>query len=264
MTLSQPIGIFDSGVGGLSIYQGIRDTLPNEHLLYVGDIKHSPYGNKSADFIEQRCIAICQYLIDQNVKAIVIACNTATLSVIRRLRELFDVAIIGVEPAVKPAAQASKTGQVGVLATQTTVSSERFETLMKRVANGTIFHTVACSGLVDQIEQLKLTDSSTKALLSDFLKPLLTHNIDGLVLGCTHYPFIKPLLYDLVPENITIFDTAQAVAKEVNRRLHQINGLNNDVIEGRNTFYTTACGQHASRVYSTLLNKSTMVKAIVI
>lgn len=264
MTHSQPIGIFDSGVGGLSIYQGIRLAMPNEQLLYVGDIKHSPYGNKSAEFIEQRCIAICQYLIEQNVKAIVVACNTATLSVIKHLREMFDVAIIGVEPAVKPAAKQSKTRQVGVLATQSTVTSQGFENLMSRVANGATFHTIACPGLVDKIEQLKLTDSSTKTLLFNLLTPLMQHNIDSLVLGCTHYPFIKPLIQEILPTNITIYDTAQAVANEVNRRLSQQNTLASSSGVNADEFYTTDCAKQASGVFSTLLNKSTMVKAIVI
>ena len=260
MSVTQPIGVFDSGVGGLSILKGINNLLPNEDLLYVGDIKYSPYGDKSIDFIEQRAVDICEFLIAKGVKAIIVACNTATVSVVQRLRTLYTLPIIGVEPAVKPAAISSRSGQVGVLSTERTLTSTNFKALIAKHGKQVNFTVVACHGLVEQIERLQLESDKTRDLLDHYLQPLLGKNIDVLVLGCTHYPFIKPLLKQMLPANIIILDTAEPVAKEVKRRLMTAGVLNNQQQPGQVNFYSSGCSSNASKVISNLWGKPISVQ----
>lgn len=261
MSTQQPIGVFDSGVGGLSILKGIRAELPHENLLYLGDIEHAPYGNKSVEFIEQRAVVICEYLISQGAKAIVVACNTATVSVVKHLRNTFSLPIVGVEPAVKTAALMSTTKQVGVWATARTLQSDSFQALMQRFSDDVTFHSMPCHGLVEKIEKLELTTLSTQALLQEFLTPLLAQNIDSLVLGCTHYPFIKPLLEKIMPAQVNIFDTAQPVAKELKRRLRDEYLLNTQNCLGTEQFYSSGCTTNASDVMSALWGKPILAQA---
>ena len=256
------IGIFDSGVGGLSILKGIQQQLPFENLIYLGDMQHAPYGSKSLEYIEERAQIICQFLLEQQVKAIVVACNTATVSVVRLLRERFSVPIIGVEPAVKPAAMMSKTHHVGVLATERTLKSTSFNQLMATYSNNCEFHTVACRGLASQIEQLQMNTPQTRHLLQSYISPLLEKGIDGLVLGCTHYPFIKPLLLDLLPNNIAIYDTAMPVALQLKNRLMENNLISTTQDVGAATFYTSGNAKNAEEVFSTLLEKQIKVSHV--
>ncbi len=258
------IGIFDSGVGGLSIYQGVKNLLINERVVYVGDMAHSPYGEKSAEFILQRCHKICQYLQRQGVKAIVVACNTATVSVIDSLRAQFSLPIIGVEPAVKPAALHSKTGHVGVFATRATLASRSFNQLMADLTQFACFHTVACRGLVEAIETMPHDDNHIQRLLNDFSAQVLSHNIDALVLGCTHYPFIKHQLRHILPKHIDIYDTAQAVARQLQRRLQQVDGLAPQTHSLEDVFLTSGDAAFGEQIFSRLLNKSTKVKQLII
>ncbi|WP_371188913.1 glutamate racemase [Thalassotalea maritima] len=254
-----PIGIFDSGVGGLSIYQGIKKLLSNEQLIYVGDMAYAPYGEKTTDFIYQRSHRICQFLIAQGVKAIVVACNTATVSVIAQLRADFSLPIIGVEPAVKPAALATKTGHVAVWATKATVASESFANLRRQHSNGIDYHLLACPGLVECIELQTLGPALDK-LLDQFVAKTLAHDIDCLVLGCTHYPFVKQQIRQRLPANITLYDTAEPVAKQLQRQLalSQLLSLN-CVIAQADKFYTTSPLATVNQVFSALLNKPTVV-----
>ncbi|MEW6998001.1 glutamate racemase [Colwelliaceae bacterium BS250] len=261
MSTQQPIGVFDSGVGGLSILKGIRAELPHENLLYLGDIENAPYGDKSIEFIERRAVVICEFLISQGAKAIVVACNTATVSVVKHLRNIFSLPIIGVEPAVKTAALSSTTKQIGVWATSRTLQSDNFQALMQRFANDVTFHSIACHGLVEKIEKLELCAPSTQSLLQEFLTPLLAQNIDSLVLGCTHYPFIKPLLEKIMPAQVKIFDTAEPVAKELKRRLTDGHLLNPKQSLGTEQFYSSGCTTNASDVISALWGKRILVQA---
>ncbi|WP_296220707.1 glutamate racemase [Pseudomonas sp. UBA2684] len=217
-----PIGVFDSGVGGLSVLHEIRTLLPNESLLYVADSGHVPYGEKSPEFIRQRCRQIAAFLLAQGAKALVLACNTATVAGVAELRELYpQLPIVGMEPAVKPAAAATRSGVVGVLATTGTLKSAKFAALLDRFASDVRVITQPCPGLVERIEAGDLDSRETRALLHAFVAPLLAEGCDTLILGCTHYPFIKPLLRSLVPDSISLIDTGAAVARQLQRLLDE-------------------------------------------
>ena len=220
MANNAPVGVFDSGVGGLSVLREIRALLPAESLLYVADSGHVPYGEKSQEFIRQRCRAITEFLLGQGAKALVLACNTATAAGVAELRELHpQLPIVGMEPAVKPAATATRSGVVGVLATTGTLKSARFAALLDRFASDVRVITQPCPGLVERIEAGELDGAQTRALLRGWVEPLLAEGCDTLILGCTHYPFIRPLLAELVPASVSLVDTGAAVARQLQRLL---------------------------------------------
>ena len=219
-TREAPIGVFDSGVGGLSVLREIRARLPNESLLYVADSGHVPYGEKSPDFIRERCRLLAEFLLARGAKALVLACNTATVAGVAELRERYpQLPVVGMEPAVKPAAAATQSGVVGVLATTGTLKSAKFAALLDRFASDVRVITQPCPGLVERIEAGELESAATRELLHGFVAPLLAEGCDTLILGCTHYPFIKPLLRGLVPDSISLIDTGAAVARQVQRLL---------------------------------------------
>ncbi|MCY1205947.1 Glutamate racemase [compost metagenome] len=214
------IGVFDSGVGGLSVLREIRSLLPRESLLYVADSGHVPYGEKSADFIRERSHRIAGFLLERGAKALVLACNTATVAAVADLRERYpQLPIVGMEPAVKPAAAATRSGVVGVLATTGTLKSAKFAALLDRFAGNVRVITQPCPGLVERIEAGDLMGPDTRALLAGYVQPLLDEGCDTLILGCTHYPFLRPLLHQLVPDSISLIDTGAAVARQVQRLL---------------------------------------------
>ena len=223
MSQSQaPIGVFDSGVGGLSVLREIRQLLPNETLLYVADSGHVPYGEKSPEYIRERCVLITEHLLAHGAKALVLACNTATAAAAAELRERYpDLPIVGMEPAVKPAAAATRSGVVGVLATTGTLKSAKFAALLDRFANDVRVITQPCPGLVECIEEGELQAPATRELLRGYVTPLLAEGCDTLILGCTHYPFLRPLLSELVPASVTLIDTGAAVARQLQRLLTQ-------------------------------------------
>jgi glutamate racemase len=214
------IGVFDSGVGGLSVLHHIRQLLPHERLIYVADSGHVPYGDKSPAYIEARSLAITRFLIDQGADAIVIACNTATAAAAHTLRVKFNkVPIVGMEPAVKPAVAATKSGVVGVLATVGTLESARFAALLEKYAGHVKIITQGCHGLVEAVERGDLQSVAVRQLIERYTAPLLAQGADTLILGCTHYPFLTPLIRDVVGENITLVDTGEAVARQLQRRI---------------------------------------------
>ena len=220
MSIDAPIGVFDSGVGGLSVLGEIRALLPNESLLYVADSGHVPYGEKSPEFIRERCRLLAGFLLEQGAKALVLACNTATAAGIAELRELYpQLPIVGMEPAVKPAAAATRSGVVGVLATTGTLKSAKFAALLDRFANDVRVITQPCPGLVERVEAGDLDGAQTRDMLRGWVQPLLDEGCDTLILGCTHYPFIKPLLRELLPASVSLIDTGAAVARQLQRRL---------------------------------------------
>ena len=222
MPSNAPIGVFDSGVGGLSVLREMRALLPNESLLYIADSGHVPYGEKSPEFIRERCRVLAEFLLAQGAKALVLACNTATVAGVAELRELYpQLPLVGMEPAVKPAAAATQSGVVGVLATTGTLKSAKFAALLDRFASDVRVITQPCPGLVECIEAGELDSLATRQLLQGFVTPLLDQGCDTLILGCTHYPFIKPLLRSLVPDSISLIDTGAAVARQVQRLLAQ-------------------------------------------
>lgn len=234
-----PIGVFDSGIGGLSVAHAIQQRLPHESIVYIADSRHAPYGEKTDDYIYQRMALISQWLLSQGVKVIVVACNTATTAAISRLRAQFPIPIIGVEPGVKPAVLASKTGVVGVLATPRTLQTPAFSTLASRFAAQARVELQACPELVRKIEALDFDSEQMRALLHSYIAPLLTKGADTLVLGCTHYNFVAPTIASVAGKNITIIRTEAAVAQEVERRLQQIGLLAPSQHIGRHRFYTS-------------------------
>lgn len=233
------IGVFDSGLGGISVLQEIRRLLPAESLIYIADSAHVPYGEKTPEFIVQRSIAISEFLLAQSVKAIVVACNTATAAAVTELRQRWpDVLIVGMEPAIKPAVQASQSGKVGVLATTGTLRSARFAALLERYAANGHSEVIMqpCPGLVELIEMGELNTVTTRKLLADYVEPLLQAGCDTLILGCTHYPLIKPLLRELIPEHVRLIDTGEAVARRLQSELGK-QGLLADTKTSADRFY---------------------------
>ena len=252
MSSMYPIGVFDSGVGGLSVLRDIRKELSNEDLLYVADSSHAPYGDKESEYIEARSIAISQFLVDQPVKAIVVACNTATGAAVAKLRTRFSVPIIAMEPAVKPAVEKTKTGVVGVLATRRTVSSENFINLLTRFGANADIVVQPCPGLVEQVEAGDLLGEKTRTLLEPFVLPLLERGVDTIVLGCTHYPFLAPLIRAMVGIDVDIIDPGEAIARELRRRLESIGRLSRRDRLGTEQFWTSGSPKSAKKLISQL------------
>jgi glutamate racemase len=215
-----PIGIFDSGIGGLSVLRAIRAQMIEESVLYFGDQGHIPYGPRPMGQIRDFSEAITKFLLERNAKIVVVACNTASAAALKYLREKFpDVQFVGMEPAVKPAAETTQTGKVGVLATPATFQGALYASVVERFANGVELFQNTCNGLVQQIEQGNLNGEETRRILEDALLPMLEKNIDTVVLGCTHYPFVIPLVQEIVGDKVRVIDPAPSVAKQVKRLL---------------------------------------------
>ncbi len=262
MNSIHPIGVFDSGVGGLSVLRDIRKELPNEDLLYVADSNHAPYGDKEAEYIATRSVAICQFLVGQPVKSIVVACNTATGAAVAKLRARFKVPIVAMEPAVKPAVENTKSGVVGVLATRRTVSSENFLNLLARFGSNAEIIVQACPGLAEQVEAGDLRGEKTRSLLQEFVCPLLEKGADTIVLGCTHYPFLAPLIRMMVGNEVAIIDPGEAVARELRRRLQGIGQLSSRDRLGTEQFWTSGPTASAATLISQLWGVEVEVKRL--
>lgn len=259
MHKSGAIGVFDSGVGGLSVLRHIRQLLPNERLLYVADSAHVPYGDKSKAYIEARSLRIARFLQQQGADAIVIACNTASAAAAATLRSQFEMPVIAMEPAVKPAVAASRNGIVGVLATTGTLASARFAALLERYAGAGEIITQGCPGLVEQVENGELNGVHTRALIERYTAPLLARGADTLILGCTHYPFLAALISDVVGGNVALVDTGAAVARQLQRRMQSeltahISGT------ASAEFFTSGDAEHASRIMSVLWGEGVTAK----
>ena len=226
MAPDAPIGIFDSGVGGLSVLRHIRAQLPHEHLMYFADSGFAPYGAKSEQAVSERVLAIGDFFVEHGAKAIVVACNTATVAAIALLRERYPaMPIVGVEPGLKPAAAASTSNTVGVLATEVTLSGKKFLLLRDQIAHstGARFLLQPCHGLADQIELGELDSEATTAMLRRYIEPLLEAGADVLVLGCTHYPLVRASIEGVIAASteraVTVIDTGDAVARHLARLL---------------------------------------------
>lgn len=246
MDKSAPIGVFDSGIGGLSVWNELVRELPNESMIYVADSAFAPYGNKSKRFIAGRSRAITRFLADKGCKLIVVACNTATGAAITILRREFQIPFIGVEPAVKPAAMASKTGHIGILATAQTFNGEHFKRSIGLYAQTVELHERAGTGLVELVENGMIHSAETRELLSQYLLPMVDAGIDQLVLGCTHYPFLIPVIRDILPAGIRIIDPAPAVARQTGKVLGEHEGLNTGAEKPDYQFYSTGDSQQLS------------------
>ncbi len=240
MSDPRPIGILDSGVGGLSVLREIARQLPHEDLLYVADQAHIPYGPRSLEDIRALTLGIVRFLRAQGAKAIVIACNTASAAALHPVRAAFpDMPIVGMEPAVKPAAERSRVRRIGVLATPATFQGELFASLVERFAQDVEVLPQTCPGLVEQVEAGELDGPQTQALLRTYLSPLLAAGADTLVLGCTHYPFLLPAITQIAGPQVEVIDPSPAVARQTGRVL-AARGLENTPGQKANyTFYTT-------------------------
>ena len=232
-----PIGIFDSGVGGTSIWKEINALLPLENTIYLSDSKNAPYGDKSKQEIINLAIKNTEFLLNQNCKIIVVACNTATTNAIKILRENYDVPFIGIEPAIKPAALQTKTNTIGILATEGTLNSELFEKTSSSINQKIIRKEIIGKGLVELIENGKLYSDEMTDLLSSYIKPLIKANVDCLVLGCTHYPYLIPQIRKLVGNKIQIIDSGEAVAKQTKAILEKHQLINNIEENSLHQFY---------------------------
>lgn len=238
--MTGPIGIFDSGVGGTSIWKEVAKTLPYENTIYLADSANAPYGEKSKEEILHLSIKNTELLLDKGCKIVIVACNTATTNAIDYLRSHYDIPFIGIEPAIKPAAFHTKTKKVGVLATKGTLSSSLFHNTSKLFAEGITVLEQEGKGLVELIEAGKIQSEETKKLLSDLLGPMLEQQMDCLVLGCTHYPYLMPVLKDMLPKGITIIDSGEAVARQTKAVLERNGLLYDGKGKPEHVFYTNA------------------------
>jgi glutamate racemase len=256
----RPVAVFDSGVGGISVLKHIHALLPAEHLIYVADSQYAPYGNKTPAAIQARCFAIADFLIARNAKVLVVACNTATAAAIDAMRERYNLPIIGMEPAVKPAAEASKNGIIGVLATTGTLKSAQFAALLESYGRNVKVVTQACVGLVECIERGDLDSAATFKLLQQYCQPLLDEGADTIVLGCTHYPLVKPLIEKIVGTDIVLIDTGAAVANQLQHRLLAEGLQSTSKQDGRVQFWTNSQAAHAQQVITQLWGEAAEVK----
>ncbi|WP_066636950.1 glutamate racemase [Desulfolucanica intricata] len=263
MTNPAPIGFFDSGVGGLSIMNEVRRLLPKENMIYFADSAYCPYGVKPPNVIRARCINICDFLIEQGVKLIVVASNTTSVAGLDILRQRYTVPIVGVEPAIKPAAEKSRSGKIGIMATEVTLSGERFASLVRRFGSGVEVYTQPCPGLVELVEEGKLEGPETKSLLNRYLNPILAQGSDTIVLGCTHYPFLRSTILELVGPEIMILDTGEAVARQVNRIINRYELTTSATKGGWVKFFTSGDAEKATKVIQYLWkDKNIKVKHI--
>lgn len=257
-----PIGVFDSGVGGLSVLKCIREKLPNEDLLYIADSFHAPYGNRDRTYIEERSVSLTKFLLEQKAKVIVVACNTATAAAISTLRSMFSVPIIGMEPGVKPAVSITKTGTIGIMATRETLNSDKFNMLISQFCGDVKIATQDCPGLVEQIEKSDFSGKITRELVEKYVFSLLDKGADTIVLGCTHFLFIAPLIEDIIGQNIVLIDTGAAVAREVARRLQDTGLLKLGNETGSEYFWISGNMSDTQGVIRHLWHKDAIVKVL--
>jgi glutamate racemase len=259
MSNQKPIGFFDSGVGGLSVMKEVRHLLPAENLIYFADSANCPYGAKSVEAIQARAYAICDFLLAQDVKLIVIASNTTSIAALDAVREYYSVPVIGIEPAVKPAASVTRSGRIGVIATGVTLAGERFGSLVKRFGDGLEIYTQPCPGLVEAVESGRCDDAETEALLGSYLDKLLASGVDTVILGCTHYPFLRHLVEKLAGSEIKVIDSGEAVARQVTRVLES-KGLAADAgLTGIESFFTSGDPEKVGQVIRLLWGKQDLV-----
>jgi glutamate racemase len=259
---SDAIGVFDSGVGGLSVLREIRALLPLERTIYVADSAHIPYGAKSTEFVRRRAVRITEFLRDAGTKAVVVACNTATAAAVSALRATSVLPIIGMEPGVKPAVAASRSRVVGVLATPGTLRSQKFATLVQSYGGGVEVVVQPCPGLVEQVERGDTNGLHTRALVQRYVMPLLERGADTLVLGCTHYPFLAHLIREVAGSGVTLVDTGHAVARELKRRLAADHLLTSATQPGGEEYWTSGDPAVVASMVSALIQREVRVQPL--
>jgi glutamate racemase len=262
-----PLGIFDSGLGGLSVLRAVRAALPDERIIYVADSHYAPYGERDDDFIVDRTLAIGNWLVSRGAKALIVACNTATAQSIAMAREKLPIPLVGVEPGVKPAALLSQSRVVGVLATAVTLRSARFQSLIDRHAGDCRFILQPGHGLVQAVERCDTSSPELMALLESYLRPMLDAHADTLVLGCTHYPFLDNAIRAIAGPRLALIDTSVAIARQTERLLDQ-HGLRAALSAASRTdvpqLYSTSNGESQRQFVASLLGLDTRVEYVVI
>jgi len=237
MTPTHPIGIFDSGIGGLTVLKAIRERLPDENALYLGDTARVPYGIKSKETVTRFSFEIADYLVGQGIKMLVVACNTASAAALSSLREKLDLPVVGVlMPGAYAASRATKTGRIGVIGTEATISSGAYARLLKNIRPGTEVFAAACPLFVPLVEEGRLSGNITRLIVEDYLAPLKAKDVDTLVLGCTHYPLLKDVIAEVMGPGVSLIDSASETANEVERVLSK-KGL----LSGSGTPGSTRC-----------------------
>lgn len=260
---TQPIGLLDSGFGGLSVMSAIREKFPHEDLIYTADCGFAPWGDRDDEFIDRRVDAIVDYLLSRNIKALVLACNTATAVSATRLREKLTIPVIGIEPAVLPAARATQTKAFAVMATVKTIESDRYAGLKARVEDPEIqIYDCPCPGLMECVEAGAFHSATTRALISHFVKPLLAHHIDQIVLGCTHYPFLAEEIQALAGPQVSLIDPAPAVARHLYNVLSDLGVLNESKAASREEFYVSGANPERERVLRALWSPEAKLLAL--
>ncbi|TBO32586.1 glutamate racemase [Aquabacterium lacunae] len=248
------IGLFDSGLGGLSVLRAMRQHLPEAPLLYVADSAHAPYGERSEAFIIDRSLRIAQFLLEQGAQVLVVACNTATAAAVREIRTQHPhVPVVGVEPGVKPAVALSHNGRVGVMATPGTLGSQKFRDLVAAHGGSARVVLQPCPGLAREIEKGELDSPALRDLVDGFCQPLRAADVDTVVLGCTHYPFVAPLIQQAMGPQVHLLDTADAVARHTTRLIARLPAEPEPLAQGVH-LWTTGDAQHLTQVAGSWLN----------
>jgi glutamate racemase len=261
--LSDPIGVFDSGVGGLSVLREIRRQLPHENLIFLGDQTHVPYGPRPLQQVRDFSETITRFLLSQGAKLIVVACNTASAAALYHLRKTFPkTPFVGMEPAVKPAAEQTQSGVVGVLATPATFQGALYASVVERFANGVAVLQDTCPGLVGQIEKGELDSPATRTILESALNPMLEKGIDRVVMGCTHYPFVIPLIQEVVGPQVRVIDPAPAVARQVGRVLKDRGMVNTADAPGYVRYLTSGNPEKLSELLRALIGEQSSVDLV--
>ncbi len=252
---SQPIAVFDSGVGGISVLKELVKILPNENYIYFGDSKHAPYGMKTKEEVQSLTMDCAKMLFDRGAKALVVACNTATSAAVRALREKYpDIPIVGIEPAVKPAVAIKEHPTVLVMATPMTIREEKFKNLMNRYQDQGEILPLACPGLMDFVERGDLHSSDFRKYLEELLYEYRTKKVDAAVLGCTHYPFARDLIQEILGKEVEIFDGGEGTAREMKRRLEEAGLINSSKEEGEVAFENSSEDEEKVKLCKWLLN----------
>ncbi len=263
MKTNTPLGVFDSGVGGLSVLKAIRAQMPSRPVLYFADQGHVPYGSRPVEEVRAFSEEITRFLLGLGARVIVVACNTASAAALQYLRQVFpETPFVGMEPAVKPAAESTQTGVVGVLATPATFQGALYASVVERFASGVTLLQDTCPGLVGQIERGEPDSPATRAILEKALRPMLERGIDTVVLGCTHYPFVIPLIQEIVGPDVRVIDPAPAVARQTARLLAGLGVRVADSRRGAVEFFTSGLTGDFSKRLPLFLGESGPVRAV--
>lgn len=256
------IGVFDSGLGGLSVLRHLKQQLKHESFLYVADSANAPYGDKDEAYIQQRCLQISDFIFSHQVSAIVVACNTATAAAVEMIRDRLVIPVVAIEPGLKPACLTTASGNIGVLATASTLQSSAYKKLLKKHVTNVNCYEQAADGLVEQVEAGLLDDIQTRELLQEYLQPMLSNGVDTIVLGCTHYPFLLPVIEGIVGNDVNIIDTGAAVAEQLKSVLNKKTNSCAAIKVQRDRYFSSANTQHSEEMISRLLGITVKVEAL--